>query len=92
MNKKKKINDESKAEDNLINDQWEMITAFTNLKLKKAENILEFEPILFTVRVQLIKLTFSNLTPFQKLLLMSKIKCANNVFPISHFLSIDISV
>lgn len=90
--RKEKINDESKAEHNLINDQWEMITAFTNLKPKNTEGILEFEPILFTVRVQLIKLTFSNLTPFQKLLLMSKIKCANDVFPISHFLSIDISV
>ena len=63
-----------------------MITAFTNLKPKNIEGILEFKPILFTVRVPLIKLTFSNLTPFQKLLLMSKVKCAKimmfSLFPI----------
>ena len=53
MNKKRKekISEESKGEHNLINDQWEMITAFTNLKPKITEGILEFEPILFTVRV-----------------------------------------
>ena len=92
--RKEKTNNESKAEHNLINDHWEMVTAFTNLKSKNTEGILEFEQILFTVSVQLIKLTFSNLTPFQKLLiilLMFKENCANDVFPISHFISNDIS-